>query len=435
MNTQKKISFSFSKSSKATSLLATKRKEEKSDVELIECLEGQSIKVKNPIEKADTPLVIPLRDDSKDLLDRIRQSQQIKSNIEDKREADNRPDSELTLDELAARQLLREATQKTVVQAETKIHAVPLPTGSQINQANSESTLDDYNNIPINDFGMAMLRGMGWSESSGIGKNNQQAVATVEPELRPKGMGLGANKMINAKKNLVKVNEEQDGDLQLVRGGCAKIIAGSNKGKYCEVMSWDDESGRIIVKTTIEQNILSLNEFLVIPVSKEEYQKNGRILNNAKYEEYKDDNNTDQNVKSKLEKDKNEASSSKSTDRSSRKRRHSTGSSNDESSQRKQRVERRSPEQRPHSKYDSSSSNYDDRSREDKKSRDHHKRKKHKHKEGKRHKNKRRSRDREHTEKKKKKRRRSSSREGSHNGNGYSSDEHIRKSKSKKKYR
>lgn len=43
-------------------------------------------------------------------------------------------------------------------------------------------------------------------------------------------------------------------------------------------MSWDDESGRIIVKTTIEQNVLSLNEFLVLPVSKEEYQKNGRIL-------------------------------------------------------------------------------------------------------------------------------------------------------------
>lgn len=57
----------------------------------------------------------------------------------------------------------------------TKIHAVPLPTtGSTIKQADNESTLDDYNSIPISDFGMAMLRGMGWTESSGIGKNNQQ---------------------------------------------------------------------------------------------------------------------------------------------------------------------------------------------------------------------------------------------------------------------
>lgn len=59
--------------------------------------------------KIGTPLVIPLRDDSKDLLDRIRQSQQqhARNNVDDKKEVDNRPDCELTLDELAARELLK----------------------------------------------------------------------------------------------------------------------------------------------------------------------------------------------------------------------------------------------------------------------------------------------------------------------------------------
>lgn len=61
-------------------------------------------------------------------------------------------------------------------------------------------------------------------------------MATVEPELRPKGMGLGADKIIHRQKNLVKTNQqEEDGDLQLIRGGFCKIIAGSNQGKYCEV--------------------------------------------------------------------------------------------------------------------------------------------------------------------------------------------------------
>ncbi|KAK9694217.1 G-patch domain [Popillia japonica] len=452
MNTQKKISFGFSKSSKPTNLLTRKTKEDKkSDVELIECLEGQSIKVKNVVEtKIGTPLVIPLRDDSKDLLDRIRQSQQqhARNNVDDKKEVDNRPDCELTLDELAARELLKEATQKTVVQTETtKIHAVPLPTtGSTIKQADNESTLDDYNSIPISDFGMAMLRGMGWTESSGIGKNNQQAaVATVEPELRPKGMGLGADKIIHRQKNLVKTNQqEEDGDLQLIRGGFCKIIAGSNQGKYCEVMSWDDESGRIIVKTTIEQNVLSLNEFLVLPVSKEEYQKNGRILNNVKYEQYKDVNaDTHSKVKlTKSEKDKDQASSSGSTVGHSRRRRrgHSDSSSGEESVRRgKRAAERhsRSSEQRSSSKYDDSSSNaYDDRSKDDKSSKDHHRHKKQKRKQHKKHKYKRRSsgvRDRELTEKRNKKRHRSSSKSSSY---GYSSsDEFTRKSKSKKKYR
>lgn len=37
-------------------------------------------------------------------------------------------------------------------------------------EGEEESTLEDYEKIPINDFGMAMLRGMGWKEGSGIGK-------------------------------------------------------------------------------------------------------------------------------------------------------------------------------------------------------------------------------------------------------------------------
>lgn len=34
-----------------------------------------------------------------------------------------------------------------------------------------ESSREDYENVPIQDYGMAMLRGMGWSEGVGIGKN------------------------------------------------------------------------------------------------------------------------------------------------------------------------------------------------------------------------------------------------------------------------
>lgn len=34
-----------------------------------------------------------------------------------------------------------------------------------------ESTLEDYEKVPIGDYGLAMLRGMGWKEGFGIGKN------------------------------------------------------------------------------------------------------------------------------------------------------------------------------------------------------------------------------------------------------------------------
>lgn len=40
-------------------------------------------------------------------------------------------------------------------------------------EGKDESTLDDYENIPISEYGLAMLRGMGWSEDKGIGKNEK----------------------------------------------------------------------------------------------------------------------------------------------------------------------------------------------------------------------------------------------------------------------
>lgn len=37
-----------------------------------------------------------------------------------------------------------------------------------------ESTLEDYDRIPIERFGLAMLKGMGWKEGDAIGINNQK---------------------------------------------------------------------------------------------------------------------------------------------------------------------------------------------------------------------------------------------------------------------
>lgn len=58
--------------------------------------------------------------------------------------------------------------------------------------------------------------------------------ATKEPALRPKGMGLGANKMANSEKS--KKNVDNSSELVLKKGAYAKITAGHNKGSYCEVL-------------------------------------------------------------------------------------------------------------------------------------------------------------------------------------------------------
>ena len=52
-----------------------------------------------------------------------------------------------------------------------------------------QSTLDDYDAVPVSAFGMAMARGMGWNPSS---KDN---TIVYEPKLRPQLLGLGATPM------------------------------------------------------------------------------------------------------------------------------------------------------------------------------------------------------------------------------------------------
>lgn len=59
------------------------------------------------IDKIVEPLIIPLNDNSKKLLDRIKQAKKANKIEQPVGIIDNRPDSELTIEELAARELLR----------------------------------------------------------------------------------------------------------------------------------------------------------------------------------------------------------------------------------------------------------------------------------------------------------------------------------------
>jgi hypothetical protein len=58
----------------------------------------------------------------------------------------------------------------------------------------NESSLDDYEAVPISLFGAAMLRGMGWKEGEGVGAKKQGATEIMLPVPRPHGLGLGANR-------------------------------------------------------------------------------------------------------------------------------------------------------------------------------------------------------------------------------------------------
>lgn len=68
------------------------------------------------------------------------------------------------------------------------------------------ATLDAYNNIPVEEFGAALLRGMGWKEGQPVGRGRYNASAPSDhaqtprvPQRRPGFLGIGAKDLSGSK--------------------------------------------------------------------------------------------------------------------------------------------------------------------------------------------------------------------------------------------
>ncbi|KAJ3044130.1 hypothetical protein HDV00_003234 [Rhizophlyctis rosea] len=81
-----------------------------------------------------------------------------------------------------------------------------------VNQRPEEATLDDYERIPIEEFGSALLRGMGWEKGKAVGKNGRGLVEPIINKPRPHLLGLGATPAPPEKKEkkYIKPGEKRD---------------------------------------------------------------------------------------------------------------------------------------------------------------------------------------------------------------------------------
>ncbi|KAM0725383.1 G-patch domain and KOW motifs-containing protein [Formica fusca] len=360
MEESKKISFSFVKSVKKP-LLDKQMPHEEKKVEYIECLDEKAIKVIGKEEEKKELLVIPLLK-SKTWHDRIINKinadifkqkirskndvsniQQAVSDIQIKTISSDKNES--ILDEQAAKEIIEDLKS---IDEKDKLSdlSLPLIKGQNLNGA-EESILDDYEKVPVEDFGTAMLRGMGWKSGEGIGKN-PKLVTTIVPEVRPVGMGLGADKLALQKKD-GKITKEEE-ELKIEKGSFIKIIVGKRSNTYGQIEGFDD-AGRLIIKMALNGNTISVNECIVQAVTKAEYLKNSKVLNAAKYEEHKNkedakkqrssdyfnsNDDSDSNVFEKKRKHKKKDSEHK-TKKSKERQRDSSDSDSDNKKNRKRR--------------------------------------------------------------------------------------------------
>ena len=65
------------------------------------------------------------------------------------------------------------------------------------------SSLDDYERVPVEAFGAALLRGMGWKEGEGIGaERGKKVIKAKVPERRPALLGIGAKEEAAVKEEM-----------------------------------------------------------------------------------------------------------------------------------------------------------------------------------------------------------------------------------------
>ncbi|XP_029361715.1 G-patch domain and KOW motifs-containing protein [Echeneis naucrates] len=148
------------------------------------------------------------------------------------------------------------------------------------------STEADYESVPVEAYGLAMLKGMGWKKGEGIGRTFKQDVKPIEHQLRPKGLGLGADRSAikdlepNKHRRPPKPGEEREKEEELVMGpgGFVVVESGAHKDLYGKIEGVDPDNARVMVKLAIGSKTVTISQYAVKLVGRKEYDKYSKDL-------------------------------------------------------------------------------------------------------------------------------------------------------------
>uniref|UniRef100_A0A0C9SCB0 Putative g patch domain and kow motifs-containing protein n=1 Tax=Amblyomma americanum TaxID=6943 RepID=A0A0C9SCB0_AMBAM len=342
------LSFKFTKKVENKVLSSDKSKIEGGsceDKDYVVSVDDSGVKSSQPkAEKKE--LVIPL---IKNNVWRIPKEQ--KSEIKETSEETDKPnkgDVELTLEQQAIKEILADASGSRDSKGTTQDMSIPLlmqnkvPEGYETDEKvdvslrAEEPTMDDYDNVPIEEYGLAMLRGMGWNPGKPIGARCTQIAKPIEAVMRPKGLGLGAERKMGKPPPIVA---KEEGELVLKTGAYVRIEQGPNKDLYGQVEGLDDDNARVYVKLALGGKTVSVSELFIALVSKKDYQRDGKLLNKEKYDDYKRKHEPKEEEVVDRKRDKDEKHSSHKKSRVEKERDSSKSSSKRERSRSPKRKE------------------------------------------------------------------------------------------------
>merc|ERR1712226_746049 len=150
--------------------------------------------------------------------------------------------------------------------------------GINVDLRPESSKIDDYDRIPVNGFGMAMLRGMGFEKEKGIGRTFKQSIKPIEVNLRPKGLGLGATPMSggwSSKQGSKDSDDEAPANADPKVGHVVEVMRGPHKGTVGKMVGFDDDTSRILIKCSESDSVLSV-PVISVQVRQNEDSVNGK---------------------------------------------------------------------------------------------------------------------------------------------------------------
>ncbi|GMG23743.1 hypothetical protein OAory_01029430 [Aspergillus oryzae] len=187
--------------------------------------------------------------------------------MEDAEPVNEEEQKPLTQDEIALRALIRESKGETEGRSDLIIESRPVDgeedgTGGRYDEGTSfradiasrpeSATLDQYNAIPVEEFGAALLRGMGWKEGQAVGKGKYGSSAVLDkpriPERRPGFLGIGAKDASGGKGAEAELGAWGKAAMRKGARKSGKEGETSTEGVYMPIMMRNKKTGESITE-------------------------------------------------------------------------------------------------------------------------------------------------------------------------------------------